>query len=94
MNPYLSLIIWFVFFVIIFFLFWYFCCFDSWKSLCLSVLFSLIVLLIIFPWNLEHHERDQFCSHSGQNGFYVIIALSIVVLIGYILTSCLDLITC
>jgi hypothetical protein len=87
MNPGLALVVWFFAILIVFFIFWYLSCYTIWESLAMATLISLIVLLILFPWNFEHHHEDKDCHHFGNSAFYIIIAISIIILVAYIIST-------
>ena len=87
MNSALSLIVWFFTILIVFFVFWWWFCHDAWKSFAIATLLSLLVLLIIFPWNLEHRFKDNDCHRSGDTAFFIIVAISIIILIAYIIST-------
>jgi len=89
MNPSLALVVWFFVILIIFFIFWIWAGYTAWESLAVATLISLIILIILFPWNFEHHhkDKDKDCNNFGQTGFFIIAAISIVILIAYIIST-------
>src|SRR5437762_3968324 len=87
MNPSLALVVWFFAILIVFFIFWYFAGYSFWQSLTMATLISLITLIIVFPWNLEHHHADKDCHHFGNSAFVFIVVLSLIILIGYIIST-------
>ncbi len=87
MNAGFALIVWFFVILIIFFIFWYLSCYSAWKSLAMATLISLIVLIVLFPWNLEHHHRDADCDRPGESAFFIILVISVVIIIAYFLST-------
>lgn len=89
MNPALALIIWFFVIIIVFFIVWYFAGYTVWQSLAAATLASLIVLIILFPWDFENrrHRGDGECDNFGKTGFYIIVGISIIILVAYIITT-------
>jgi hypothetical protein len=87
MNPALALVVWFFVIIIVFFIFWYLAGYSVWEAITMATLLSLIVLLILFPWNLEHRHGDDECEHFGRSGFWFIVAASLIILITYIIST-------
>jgi hypothetical protein len=89
MNSSLSLVVWFFTIIIVLFIFWYLLGYGVWQSLMVATLISLFVLLIIFPWNLEHHHNEKDCHQTGHTVFYFILAISVIIIIAYLISSLL-----
>ena len=87
MNPSLALIVWFFTVLIIFFVFWWLAGYNGWESIAMATLISFIVLIILFPWNFEHHHSDKDNHHHGRTAFYIIALVSIIILIAYIIST-------
>ena len=87
MNPALSLLIWFIAILIVFFIFWYLAGYSAWGSFVMAVLISLIVLVVLFPWNFGNHHNNVGCDHFGTGAFYGIVLISITILLAYIVIT-------
>ena len=87
MNPSLSLFVWFVVLLIIIFIFWLLFGYDLWPSFIMAVLISLVILIIIFPWNFERRHDDEDCVGWQRSAFFLLVGLSVLFLIIYIIST-------
>ncbi len=85
MHPYLGLFVWVIALIIIFFLFWVILGYNAWQSFVMAILISLLILIIIFPWNFEHKHEDKECENWHNTAFIFLVGLSLVILVAYII---------
>ena len=85
MHAYLGLFVWIISLILIFFLFWLILGYDSWQSFCMAILISLLILIIIFPWNFDRKHEDKDCENWHNTAFIFLVGFSIVILVAYII---------
>lgn len=98
MEPCLAIIIWIVIIILVFAIMYYMG-YSCWASIVLAALVGLIAFVIVFPWFFpEHHHRheesciseDESERHSTMFIFFAIVALSVLILLAYIIGCIFD----
>lgn len=99
MNEYIALIVW-LFIVIIVFAIMYYCCYSVWASIIFAIFVGLLALLVVYPWYFpeHHHRHEESCISEDETErygdpmliFWGIVAISILVLIAYIIGCIFD----